>query len=449
MERQVMTTRSAASSSGAAGVSRRGLLIAATGAAGVLALPAAAQAAGGPARTGSQPDVVGPWFDEMLATFAAAPGAGLPERMWAMSWTAAWAAVSARRSASARTPEQRAAFENAAVATAVHDVLAAQAPTQAARLDDVLAGSLAALPSGEDQTAGITAGRQAAAAVIAARTGDGLDLASVSAPFTLPPEAPGVYRLTPGATQTVAAGYGRARPFLLGRADRFRPAPPPALGTAHYRRDLDEVRRLGGEVSGRSEEQSDLAWLDPMAQYTPVLRLLAADPARSRRGKVQLLAALGTTIVDSSIAAFEAKYVHLHWRPVTAIRAADTDGDPRTSPDPSWTPNLLTPPHPEYPSGHAVTAGAAEYVLSHLVGPRTPVSFTISYARGTGPTVTRTYRRGTPWSVLTRDNIDARVLAGVHFRFSDEVGAELGRDVARFDLRRLTRGDAGAVRVTW
>lgn len=445
-----MTTGSAGSSPGTAGISRRGLLIAATGAAGVLVLPTAAQAAAAaPARTGSRPDVVGPWFDEMLATFGASPGAGLPERMWAMSWTAAWAAVSSQRSAPARSPQQVAAFEDAAAATAVHDVLKALVPTQAAKLAGVLTGSLAALPAGEAKEAGMAAGRKAAAAIIAARTGDGLDLASVSVPFTLPAEAPGVYRLTPGATQTVAAGYGRARPFLLGRADRFRPAPPPALGTARYRRDLNEVRRLGGAVSERTEEQSDLAWLDPMSQYTPVLRSLVADPARSRRSKVRLLAALGTAIVDSSIATFEAKYAYLFWRPVTAIRAADTDGDPSTAPDPTWTPNLLTPPHPEYPSGHAVTAGAAEYVLSQLIGPRTPTTFSISYARGNGPTVTRTYRAGTPWSVLTQDNIDARVLAGVHFRFSDEVGAELGRNVARYNLRRLVRGDAGAVKVTW
>ncbi|NGM14138.1 vanadium-dependent haloperoxidase [Verrucosispora sp. CWR15] len=450
-----MTTRSTEPSLSplVPGLSRRGLLIAAAstaaGTAGLLILPTKAEAATASPRHGSRPDVVGPWFDEMLATFAAAPTAGLPERMWAMSWIAAWAALSARRAAPVRAPGQRAVFEDAATATAVHGVLKALVPGQADKLDGVLADSLAGLAASEAKKAGIAAGREAAAAMVAVRTGDGLDLASVNVPFTLPPEAPGVYRLTPGATQTVAAGYGLARPFLLGRADRFRPPPPPALGTAPYRRALDEVRRLGGEVSERTEAQSDLAWLDPLSQYVPVLRLLVGDSARSRRSKVRLLAALGAVIVDSSIATFDAKYALLHWRPVTAIRDADTDGDPRTAPDPTWNSFLPTPPHPEYPSGHAVTAGAAEQVLSQLVGPCTPMAFSITFARGDGRVVTRNYRRGTPWSTLTKENIDARVLAGVHFRYSDEVGAALGRQVARYDLYLLARGGVGPVRVTW
>ncbi|MBX9393656.1 vanadium-dependent haloperoxidase [Streptomyces sp. TRM72054] len=425
-----------------AGTSRRRLLISAAGAAGFAALSATgAQAAPlASPRTGSRPDVVGRWFDEMLTTFRASPTAGLPERMWAMSWMAAWSALGSRRAASARSWQQRAVFEDAATATAVHDVLKALVPDQAAKLDGVLSDSLSGLAAGAAKEAGIAAGREAAAAMVTARTGDGLDIASVNAPFTLPPEAPGVYRLTPGATMLVGAGYGRARPFLLGRADRFRPAPPPALGTSRYRRDLNEVQRFGGQVSERTEEQSDLAWLDPMTQYVPVLRLLAGDPDRSRRSKVRLLAALGAAIVDASIATFEAKYAYLHWRPVTAIHAADTDGDPRTAPDPDWAPYLLTPPHPEYPSGHAVTAGAAEQVLTRLVGPLVPAAFSITYLRGDGRTVTRQYRRGTPWWALTQENVDARVLAGVHFRFSDEVGATLGRQVAHYNLRRLMRG---------
>jgi hypothetical protein len=437
-----MTTGSAGSSVPplTAGTSRRRLLIAGAGAAGFVALSTAAPAAAlASNRVGSRPDLVSPWFEEMLATFQAAPSAGLPERTWAMSWGAAWAALGSRYAAPARSPERRAVFEDAAVATAVHDVLKALVPDQAVKLDGVLASSLAGLAAGEAKEAGIASGRAAAAAMVAARTGDGLDLASVNAPFTLPPEAPGVYRLTPGATQVVGAGYGKARPFLLGRNDRFRPPPPPALGSHQYRQELKEVRRLGGEVSERTEEQSDLAWLDPLTQYLPLLKLLTGDPARPRGGKVRLLATLGAAIVDTSIAVFEAKYHYMYWRPVTAIRFADTDGDPRTTPDPTWASFLFTPPHPEYLSGHAATAGAVEQVLSQLVGPCTPVAFSTTYPRGDGKLVTRNYRRGTPWSTLTQENVDARVLAGVHYRNSDVVGAALGRQVAHYDLPRLAR----------
>ncbi|MDX3659642.1 vanadium-dependent haloperoxidase [Streptomyces sp. ID05-26A] len=410
-----------------AGLSRRRLLAMTAGAASLAVLPAEALA-----QNGSRTDLVGPWFGEMIATMMSSPGAGLPERTWAMSWGAALDALGGGRAG-----WQRAVFEDAAVASAVHGVLTALIPDQKARLDAVLAGSLATLPAGPARDAGTAAGRASAAARVAARVGDGLDIESVNAPFTLPPEAPGIYRLTPGATRVVGAGYGRARPFLLGRGNRFRLGAPPVLGTAEYRRDLDELHRLGGQVSERTEEQDVLAWLDPMSQYTPVLRLLAADQARPRRDRVRLLAALGAVIVDTSIAVFDSKYTHLRWRPVTAIRAADTDGDPRTKPDPAWTPNLLTPPHPEYPSGHAATAGAAEQVLTQLVGPSTPMAFSITFPRGDGTILTRDYRRGTTWAALTRENVDARVLAGVHFRFSDEAAAALGRRVARYDLGRL------------
>ncbi|GGY73602.1 vanadium-dependent haloperoxidase [Streptomyces omiyaensis] len=432
----------------AAGTSRRRLLVAAAGVAagtaGLVALPATARAAApAPAGTGTATDLVGPWLDEMLAAFAASPMHGLPERTWAMGWTAAWAALGSRRAAAVRAPERRAVFEDAAVATAVHGVLLALVPDQAVRLDGVLARSLAGLAAGGAKEAGVAAGREAAAETVAARTGDGLDMASVNVPFTLPPEAPGVYRYTPGQTMLVGAGYGRARTFLLGRADRFRPGPPPALGTARYRRDLAEVRRLGGVVSERTEEQTDTAWLDPLSHYVPALRALVGQRSRSRRNKVLVLAALGASIVDSSIACFDAKYARLHWRPVTAIRLADTDGDPRTTPDPAWESFLQTPPHPEFPSGHAVTAGAAEQVVSSLVGPYSPVEFTSTWQRGDGKVVTRHYPRGTAWTTLTRENVDARVFAGVHFRFSDEIGADLGRDVAHHNLRRLARGHAG------
>ncbi|WP_106619391.1 vanadium-dependent haloperoxidase [Saccharothrix carnea] len=419
-----------------AGISRRRLLIATAGVTGVALLPALPR----PAAAGSTPDLVGRWFDEMLAT-AASPAIGYVERIWAMSWLAAGAALGPWRAVPQRSGEQSAVYEDAAVATAVHGVLKALVPEQAARLDTALAGSLAGLPGGAAKEVGIVAGREAAAAVVRARADDRLDPASVNAPFTPPPEAPGVYRFTPGVTRVVGAGYSRGRPFLIQRADRFRPPRPPALGTDEYRRDLAEVRRLGGQVSERTEEQSDLAWLNPLAQYLPVFRSVLGDPTRSRADKVRLLVAFGVTVVDSGIALFEAKYFHLHWRPITAIRAADTDGDPLTDPDPTWASNLPTPAHPEYPSGHTVTAAVAEQVFSRFVGPSSPVTFSATYTRGDGKVVHREYRRGTPWTALTRENVDSRVYAGVHFRFSDEVGATLGRRVAYHNLRRLTLGD--------
>jgi hypothetical protein len=321
----------------------------------------------------------------------------------------------------------------------VHDALAGLVPDQAGRLDSALLGSLAAIPDGDAKQAGIAAGQAAAVRILAEREGDGFDPASLNRPFTPPPEAPGVYRPPPGATATVGAGQSAARPFLLARADQFRPGAPPALGTEGYRQALVELYRLGGVASERTEHQSDIAWLAPGMQFTPALGALVRAPGRSLGWKVRLLAAYATASVDAGIAVADGKFTYLHWRPVTAIRAADTDGDPRTDPDPTWTSYLPTPPNPEWPSGHGAGAGAGERVLEHFCGPRTPVPFAATYIRGDGKVVTLDYPRGTRWSRLTQENVDARVWAGVHFRFSDEVGATLGRRVGAHAVQRLDR----------
>jgi hypothetical protein len=361
-------------------------------------------------------------------------------RAWAMAWLSALRALETR-TVHTVPPVQRARFADAAVASAVHDVLVVLAPSRKDALGTALAASLAAIPDGPGERAGIKAGKEAASRMLHARDGDGFDLASINRQYTPPPEAPGVYRLPPDATVTITAGLGDARPFLLGRADRFRPGPPPAIGTDTYRRDLREVQVLGSATSNeRTREQTATARLwaaNPLTNYTAALIPLIADPTHPLTWKVALLAAFSAATVDSMIAVSEAKFIYVHWRPITAIREADTDGDPRTQSDKDWNPLLPTPPTPEYPSGHAGFAGAAQQVLEHFTGRSTPMSFTISTTADTGEVITRAYPRGTPWSMLTQENIDGRVSIGAHFRTSDEVGADLGRRLASYDLRQL------------
>jgi hypothetical protein len=405
----------------------------------------------------ARPDVVGDWFQQTVAT-AELPPASSPlaaQRAWAIAWLAAQRAVDAddgRRVPSAQRPR----FEDAAVATAVHDALVAYAPDRKSTLDAALVASLAAIPNSAAKAAGQRAGHQAAARTLHEREGDGLDQASVDEPYTAPPEAPGVYRLPPGATFTTGAGFSKARPFWLDRADQFRPGAPPALGTDTYRRDLLEVQRLGSATSTeRTQLQTEIAWLwaqSSLRAYIPALRPLVQDSGRPLRWKVRLLAAFTTTTIDSLIAVGDAKFKYLLWRPVTAIRAADTDGDPLTVADPDWTSLVPTPAGPEYPSGHAGFAGAAEQVLERFAGPVSPASFTVTVTLdppfGSGQVISREFRRGTPWSALTQDTVDARVWAGLHYRFSDEVGADLGRRVAEYGLQRLGSPNA-QIAGTW
>jgi hypothetical protein len=364
------------------------------------------------------------WFDLTNQTVTAA---GFPEqstqgRTWAVSWLAAARAVNDGRGSR---------FRDAALATALHDTLVAQVPGQTAPLDDALSSTLADIPVGSDKEHGIAAGKREAVRVLADRDGDGLDTASVNASWTPPPAAPGVYQPTPPTFgPVVRAGLGKARAFLLASNSQFRPGSPPALDSSTYLNALAEVRAVGGDTgSTRTPEQTDVALFweqSSINAYNQVLRAIIADTDHGLRWQSRLVAAFHVITIDAQIAIHEAKYTYVFWRPVTAIRTGSIDQDP------SWTPLFATPRHPEYPSGHTGYAGAAQQVLSALVGahPDQPIPVTSP----TDPGVTHTF---TTWPGITQENIDGRVWEGVHFRFSDKVGAKVGRQVADWDLSRL------------
>jgi hypothetical protein len=248
----------------------------------------------------------------------------------------------------------------------------------------------------------------------------------VNAPFPAPAPAPGIWQPTPPSYAPAAQGGNRnARPFLLERADQFRPGPPPALGSAQYRADLAEVRAYGSAGSTvRTPEQTETAsfWFgSSLTLYTEPLRVALARSPQAPAARAKLVALFHVALVDTQIATPDTKYAYLRWRPVTAIHSADLDGDPATSPDPDWSPLHITPAHPDYPSGHSTYSGAAEQVLTALVGARTaPFPLTSP----TAPGVTRTY---TTWHALTPENVDARVWSGIHTRSADKAGVQLGR----------------------
>ncbi|MFF1820065.1 vanadium-dependent haloperoxidase [Kribbella sp. NPDC058245] len=383
----------------------------------VLAGPAA-----GTTTTRQTVDVALEWYDITTATIAAAgaPTQVTNNRTWAIGWLAASRALT--RSPAGATP-----YKEAALATAVHETLVTLVPARKAQLDEALATTLGRIPDGADETAGTTAGRQQAKAVLVSRTNDGLDPASVNAPFTPPSTAPGVWQPTP-PTYSPGAQYGNrlAKPFLLKAADQFRPGPPPALGSPRYNRDLAEVRTDGVlNSTTRTRAQTDTAqfWYgSSYVLYTAPLRVAVAEAAdRPLAERAKLVALFHVASVDTQIATSDTKYTHQRWRPVTALRATV---------DSTWTPLHDTPAHPDYPSGHNTYSGAAEQVLTTLVGARTAKPYTIGSP--TAPGVTRTYNS---WHQLTQENVDARVWSGIHTRTADTVGVTLGREVAANALR--------------
>lgn len=366
------------------------------------------------------------WFDLTKQTVAAA---GFPEpvtqsRTWAVSWIAADRAVQ-----DGFGPR----FQQAAFATALHDTLVAQVQGQQVLLDAALSSTLAGIPDGWDKSRGIAAGQHEAGLILTQRAGDGLDTASVDIPYTPPPPAPGVWQPTPPTFgPAVRAGQKDGRSFLLTSNNQFRPAPPPALDSAKFLDALAEVRAYGQDTSSvRTPAQTDTAnfiYQDSYALYGQVLRAVLADAHHSLSWDARAVAAFHVVTVDTQIAIFEAKYTYTFWRPVTAIRTGSVD------PDPTWTPLWATPRHPEYPSGHAGYAGAAEGVLTALTGPWAPQPIAVTST--TDPGSVHTYTR---WSQITQETIDGRVWEGVHYRFSDETAAKLGKQVAAWDLPRLYR----------
>jgi hypothetical protein len=366
------------------------------------------------------------WFDVSKDTVAAAafPEPVTASRTWAVSWLAAARAVgdgSGER------------FQDAAFATALHDALAAQVPSRQSQLDAALASTLAGIPDGPQKSHGIAAGQDEAATTLAERAGDGLDTASVDIPYTPPPPGPGIWQPTPPTFgPAVRAGQKDGRAFLLASNSQFRPGPPPALDSPKFLGSLAEIRAVGQDTSStRTPAQTDTALFiaqDSFALYSQALREVLADTQHALLWDARAVAAFQVAVVDTQIAIFEAKYVYTSWRPVTAIRTGSVD------PDPTWTPLLATPRHPEYPSGHAGYAGAAEAVLTALTGPWAPQP--VAATSTTDPGSVHTYTR---WSQITQETIDGRVWEGVHYRFSDETAAKLGKQVAAWDLSHLYR----------
>jgi hypothetical protein len=319
------------------------------------------------------------------------------------------------------------ASPEAAAVAAAHRVLSTYFPGSAPALDMNLANSLAAIPDGPSKSAGIAVGEAAAMAIMALRANDG---SGTPAAYT-PMGGIGYWTPTPpGYLPAVFLHWGKVTPFGLQSASQFRPKPPPALNTGKYAGDYEEAKEIGSASSTtRTEEQSRLAqWAamtSPVNLWNPVAVQAIAGKQRSLTENARLFALLNMAMCDGSIATFEAKYFYHFWRPITAIHAGDVDGNKRTQADPLFQSFLPSPPYPAYPSGHGGLSNAGRCMLERLLG-RGRISITLS-----NPVVgvTLNYTR---FRQITDDIADARLFAGIHFRFDQEAAEVLGREVAHY-----------------
>jgi hypothetical protein len=382
----------------------------------------------------SNPDQVIQWNQELqkvLVAPGAQPGSIHPTRTLAITQIAVYDAVNGILGGGQplvvdlRGP--RSASADAAAASAARTALDALLPSQQPTVNAFFQGSLAQLGSGERVERGVHFGERVAAAVLAARAKDG---AAATPPVFTPAAGPGEYQLTPPTFAPAAfTQTSHVTPFVLESASQFRPAPPPALTSPEYAADFNEVHSLGElHSTTRTADQTAIGKFWGAAPVWIVWNQVADQAAIGFGNRLEqnarLFAVLNTTLADGAIALYDAKYAYHHWRPITAITAAD-QGNANTVADPNWVPLANTANDPSYPGAHATFSQAAATVLEDFFGTD---AFPFSL---TNPSVGIT-RSFTSFSQAADEASASRIFAGQHFRYDEEAGQTLGSRVADF-----------------
>jgi hypothetical protein len=316
----------------------------------------------------------------------------------------------------------------AAVASAAHTVLVSLYPLQQATLDAALTKSLSAIAEGQSKTEGIKLGKTVAEQLLALRSKDN---ANNKVEYKAE-KATGIWQPTPPLfLPALLPHWDTVTPFVLKSATQFTVPEPLALNSAAYIQELNEVKRIGGKVSTvRTPDQTASAiWstIPPAVLWNTTAR--AAAKGNNLLENARLFALLNIAGLDSYIAGYKVKYDHKLWRPVVAIPNADQLKNPALTPDPNWESLIVTPNHPDYISGHTVSAGAEEEVLKGFFG-KDAVKANIIFPANAG--VTRSF---TSFSQITNELIEARIWAGVHTRSADVQGAVLGRRVGEYIVK--------------
>ena len=345
-------------------------------------------------------------------------------------------------------PGEAGAAPDAAVAAATHTVLVgvipsfgtpAQKVAALALVEDAYMASMGRVSNGDAKAKGVAVGRAAGAAMLVLRKDDG---ATRDAPYT-PGTGPGKWRphpnpdppnppiankdLAPGYEPSASTGWGNVAPFTLLSASQFWLAGPPALTSEAYARDYNEIKRLGGQKSeARTAEQTEIArfWFQGPPAWYSIACVVAQERGLDAWDSARALALMSLAMADGYIAGFKIRYVYDRWRPVTAIREGDADGNDATAGDPRWNSLQNTPAVSDYPSTQSTFSGAAAVALAGALGTD---AIRFSFTSGPPfPDITRTF---TSLSQAARESADSRVYAGIHFRSACEDGLVLGRQI--------------------
>ena len=329
-------------------------------------------------------------------------------------------------------PARPGASPEAAASEAAFGVLAALEPDRMAELRVSRREGLAAVPAGPSRTLGVRLGAAVAAAMLARRADDGAAAASDYAPAA----GPGNWTPTPPEyLPGLDPQWGGVAPFVVADVAQFRPDPPPALESPAYAAAYAEVRALGGVASvTRTADQTAAAefWADlPGRSFTPpghwnqIAREAALDGGLGLAGDARLFATLNAALADAAICCWDAKYAYIFWRPETAIRAGDADGNPATAGDPGWAPLWASPNFPAYTSGHSTFSGAAQVVLESAFGTA------YAFDDGGDPALGLPARSFASVAAAAEEAGSSRIYGGIHFAFDNVAGLRSGRAIGR------------------
>jgi hypothetical protein len=339
------------------------------------------------------------------------------------------------------------ASPEAAAIQAAYRVLSTYFPASASTLDAERANSLASIPDGQAKTDGMATGEAAALAMIALRANDG----SSPAQFKIPgAPVPGEWQATPSCpiVNGIAVGTGfqwqNITPFGISSVREYLLDPPPVLTSHEYAKTYNEVMTVGSiDSTERPQDRANVALFyaasSPTQVFNQAVQQVAQERWHSLTENARALAVMNMATNDSLVASFFNKYHYTFWRPETAIHAGDTDGNPKTDPDPSFAPFVTTPCFPSYPSNHGSAANGAAEVLRHIYGEGGHF-MTLS-----NPAVPNIVLQYNTFDQITDDISDARVYGGIHFRTDQVAGERLGKAIGKAvyknNLRRMHDDD--------
>ena len=381
-------------------------------------------------------DVVTEWNEELRSTIrATSTPPPRASRAMAMVHSAVYDAVNATdrtHQAYRYTSLASGSSADAAAAQAARDVLVSLYPTRQSIYDTKLSQQLSTIANGPAKSSGISLGSAVALDMIAWRSTDGSSAVSSYAPVI----APGRWRPTPnGFAPALLPQWGDVTPFAMLTTASFRPIAPPALSSVEYANALNEVKTIGSATSSiRTSDQTQIAqfWANGAGTETPpghwnrIALLVGQQQGNSLVDNARMFAQLNVSMADAAISSWECKYHFDLWRPVTAIHDAEFDDNPLTTDDDTWTSLLVTPPFPEYTSGHSTFSGAGASALANFFG-TDAISFTVG-----SDDIADVLRSYTGFHEAALESGLSRLYGGIHFSFGNTAGDLAGANIGNY-----------------